>query len=79
MISYENIMLEKEQEFEQLTAHAKEKENIHNEEMAQIQEELLRIQGEYRMLAKLKEQSEAAETEAVENTDTEDAKIIEAE
>nr|DAV25185.1 MAG TPA: hypothetical protein [Caudoviricetes sp.] len=81
MVNYENIMLEKEQEFEQLSAHAKEKEAAHNEEMAQIQEELLRIQGEYRMLAKLKEQSEAVVTDndTTVNIKDSDMEIIEAE
>lgn len=73
MSNYENLMKEKEQEFEKLSSYAKEKEITHNEEMAQIQDELLRIQGEYRMLSKLMEQEaeKAASAEKIENVDVE--------
>lgn len=73
MTNYENIMKEKEQEFENLSAYAKEKEAAHNKEMEEIQDELLRIQGEYRMLSKLMEQEaeKAASAEKVEDADVE--------
>lgn len=63
MKNYEELMLEKENEFEKLSAFAEEKTTAFNAEMAQIQDELLRIQGEYRMLTKLKAENDL-ETEA---------------
>lgn len=77
MINYEDIMKEKEQEFEKLSNYAKEKEAAHNEEMDQIQEELLRIQGEYRMLNRLKEKASEEENEACDNAEEVMAEIVE--
>lgn len=77
MINYEDIMKEKEHEFEKLSNYAKEKEAVHNEEMDQIQEELLRIQGEYRMLNRLKEKASEEEKEACDTAEEVVAEIVE--
>lgn len=61
MMKYEELMLEKEEMFTKIDAIIKEKTEAFNQEMLELEREQLRIQGEYRLLATLKEESEKKE------------------
>lgn len=60
-MDFDKLMKEKEKQFDTISALMKEKTDMFNKEMTELEAEQLRIQGEYRMLAKLKEDAEAVE------------------
>ena len=54
-MNFDSLMKKKEEQFEKISDVMKAKAEQHQSEMAELQEELLRLQGEYRLLAQLKE------------------------
>lgn len=70
-MNFDSLMKEKEEQFEKISDVMKAKAEQHQSEMAELQEELLRLQGEYRLLAQLKEESndsmEKVEAETIED------------
>lgn len=58
MINYEELMAEKEETYNKIEEMIKEKTEAFNQEIIMLEKEQLRIQGEYRLLATLKEKSE---------------------
>ena len=61
MINYEELMAEKEEMFTKIGTIIKEKTEAFEKEMIELEKEQIRIQGEYRLLATLKEESEKKE------------------
>ena len=52
----EAMIKEKEELFNKISEYAQKKQEDHAKEMAELEAEMLRLQGEYRGLAELREQ-----------------------
>lgn len=65
-MNFDKMMAEKEEAFLNISELIKEKAAQYEQEIAELESERLRIQGEYRMLSQLKAESEESAAEIVE-------------